>query len=243
MKQIKFLLTSVAASMLFLFFSCNQGGEKKENDTAVDTTMAKTPAPTPAPVSKPANTLIIMHKVANYAKWKLAYDSHDSARVANGLHNNIVARGVNDSNMVLIALRMDDATKAKEFTARPDLKTTMQKGGVIGMPSFNYVDVQMLDTSTNAQTTRVILTHKVKDWDAWKKEFDSHKQVRMDAGLRDRAVGYSVGDNHSVTVVCTVSDMKKAEAFFKSADLKEKMEKAGVEGPPTVFFYNVVQKY
>jgi hypothetical protein len=184
-----------------------------------------------------------MHKVANFAKWKLAYESHDSARLANGLHNYIVSRGVNDSNMVMVALKMDDANKAKEFTARPDLKTAMQKGGVTGMPSFNFVDVQTLDTTTNAQTTRVILTHKVKDWDAWKKEFDSHKQVRIDAGLTDRAVGYSVGDNHTVTVVCAVSDMKKAETFFKSPDLKEKMTKAGVVGPPTVFYYNVVQKY
>jgi len=242
MKQFKFLATAcVAVSTLVLFFSCNDGGEKKASETAVDTSTAKPSAP--APAAKPGNVLIIMHKVANFAKWKLAYESHDSARVANGLHNYIVSRGVADPNMVMVALKMDDANKAKEFTARPDLKTAMEKGGVIGTPSFNYIEVLMLDTSTNIQTTRVILTHKVKDWDDWKKEFDSHKQVRMDAGLTDRAVGYSVGDNHSVTVVCAVNDMKKAEAFFKSPDLKEKMAKAGVEGPPAIFFYTVAQMY
>ena len=46
-----------------------------------------------------------------------------------------------------------------------------------------------------------------------------------------------------VTLVFAVSDMAKAKAFTTSKDLKDKMMAAGVEGPPTMFFYNVVKKY
>jgi hypothetical protein len=145
--------------------------------------------------------------------------------------------------MVMVALKMDDVNKAKEFAAMPDLKERMKKGGVLGTPTFDYRDVQMLDNSTNASSSRVMIWHKVKDWDAWKKEFDKHKQVRMDAGLTDRALAYSVGDNHMVSIVAIVNDMKKAEAFMNSKDLKDKMTAAGVEGPPTIFFYNVVKSY
>jgi hypothetical protein len=87
------------------------------------------------------------------------------------------------------------------------------------------------------------MMHKVKDWDAWKKEFDDHKQVRADAGLIDRALGHAVDDPKHVGIVFAVTDMAKAKAFLQSADLKDKMEKAGVEGRPTSFFYNIEKMY
>ena len=239
MKQFKFFsaITLVAGS---LFFSSCNGDEKKTDNVTVSadsSAVNKTEPP-----AKPGNLVIIKHKVANFAKWKTAYESHDSTRLAYGLHNYIVARGLKDSNMVMVVLKMDDTTKAKQFAALPDLKAAMQKGGVMGAPSFLYLDVQMLDTSSNAPT-RVIVTHKVKDWDAWKKSFDSHKQTRLDAGMTDRAISYSVGDTHTVTVAFIINDMKKAEAFMASKDLKDKMAESGVTGPPNIFFYNVVQKY
>jgi len=113
----------------------------------------------------------------------------------------------------------------------------------VGVPSFLFVDNQMFDSSSGASATRVIITHKVKDWDAWKKSFDSSKQDRLNAGLTDRAVGYSVGDPHTIIVAFVINDLPKAEAFMASKDLKDKMAKAGVAGPPDIFFYNVVQQY
>ncbi len=239
MKQFKFFsaITLVAGS---LFFSSCNGDEKKTDNVTVSTDSSAVNKTEPP--AKPGNLVIIKHKVANFAKWKTAYESHDSTRQAYGLHNYIVARGLKDSNMVMVVLKMDDTTKAKQFAALPDLKAAMQKGGVMGAPSFLYLDVQMLDTSANAPT-RVIVTHKVKDWEAWKKSFDSHKQTRLDAGMTDRAISYSVGDTHTVTVAFVINDMKKAEAFMASKDLKDKMAESGVTGPPDIFFYNVVQKY
>jgi hypothetical protein len=244
MKRFKFFsaITLVAGS--FFFSSCNSGGKNtnevtvSKDSTATENTINETVAP-----AKPGNVLIIRHKVANFEKWKTAYEAHDSTRLVYGLHNYIIARGLKDSNTVMVVLKMDDTAKAKQFTALPNLMAAMKKGGVIGAPSFLYIDMQTLDTSSNAAPTRVLITHKVKDWDAWKKSFDSHKQVRLDAGMTDRAIGFSVGDNHKVTVAFVINDMKKAEAFMTSKDLKDKMAEAGVVGPPDIFFYNVVQKY
>ena len=244
MKKVRlFVSLSIAVSMLIMFYSCGPGEEKKADETAaVDTVAAKPAEAAPVVPAKPANVLIVWHKVANYAKFLPSYEAHDSLRLANGLHNYIIGRGVKDPNMVLVAVRMDDAEKAKKFGASAELKDAMKKSGVIGAPTVSYVDVQVLDTTANA-TTRVMVTSKVKDWDAWKKEFDAHKPARLAAGLTDRAVGYSVGDNHNVTLVFAVSDMKKAEEFFKSKDLKDKMDAAGVEGPPSIMYYTVAKKY
>ncbi|MEO5782403.1 MAG: hypothetical protein ABIQ07_03975 [Ginsengibacter sp.] len=238
MKHFKSLSAVMLMAGSLFFSSCNDD-ETKTDDTTVTDTTAITKMETPA---KPANILIIMQKVANYSKWKPGYDSHDSVRLVYGLHNNLVARGLKDSNMVMVVLAMDDTAKAKQFVALPDLKMAMQKAGVIGKPTFRFIDMQVRDT-TNAEDTRVIMTHKVKDWDTWKKVFDSHKQARMDAGLTDRAVGYAVGDPTTVTVALIIHDMQKAEAFMNSKDLKDKMAEAGVVGAPDVFFYKVAQQY
>jgi len=238
MKHVNMLIKLLFSAMLVLVISCNSGGDKKDSKTAADSTPPVVVAPAP-----PKDVMTIKHKVANFAKWKLAYDAHDSARLASGLHNYVVSRGVDDSNMVLIGLHMDDLDKAKAFGADPKLKDVMQKAGVTGAPEMGYRHSVFSDTSTIPQIMRVMIKHKVKDWDAWKKAFDEHKQARMDAGLTDRVVSYDIADNHMVTLVFAVSDVAKAKAFMKSKDLADKMKAGGVEGPPSIFFYNVVQKY
>ena len=242
MKQFKFLMPfAVGVSMTALLFSCNPGEEKKAEEQAKDNTSAKAPEPPAAP-AKPVNLMTVIAKVANFQKWLPDYESHDSIRQSFGLHNFSIARGVKDSNMVMVVLRMDDAVKAKEFAASPDLKARMKKGGVVGAPELSFLDMQMLDM-TPSTSTRVLVKHKIKDWDAWKKVFDADKPNRTNAGLTDRALGYEAGDNHMVSMVFLVSDMKKADDFSKSEALKKKMEEAGVEGPPTFFYYNQVKKY
>lgn len=248
MKYTKFLLLA-AITIMALFYSCNNADDKKDDAAKTDaaaTEAQKTTeaASTPAPV-KPENILLIMHKVANYAKWLPVYEGDDSVRTANGLSNFVIGRGMGkDSNTVLVALRMADVAKAKALTSSAILKEKMKKGGVVGAPiSIEFLEPVMMDTNTNVSVNRVRITHKVKDWDAWKKEFDSHKQVRMDAGLIDRSVGHAIDDNHMVSLVFAISDMAKAKTFMDSKDLKDKMTAAGVVGPPTIFYYSVAKKY
>ena len=80
--------------------------------------------------------MLVMHKVANFEKWKISYESKfaDSLKNVYGLHNYVVARGVKDTNMVMVVVKMDDVPQAKEFAASPNLKTAMQKAAVIVHP-------------------------------------------------------------------------------------------------------------
>ena len=200
MRHVKFFATIAVASGILLL-SCNSG-DTKASDTAADTTAAKKDSvPPPPPVaSGPAMIMTVTHEVANYAKWKSAYDEHDSSRVSYGLHNYVICRGVDDSNMVMVALRMDDVNKAKELGGSKEFMERMKKAGA-SKPSIEYTEAVMNDTTAIQQTVRVMVKHKVKDWSAWKKAFDSHKQIRMDAGLTDRVVAHTAGDDHRVTLV------------------------------------------
>jgi hypothetical protein len=132
MKQCKsFAAMIIAVSMTTFLFSCGSGDEKKSDATtdttqtkAADTTVATTPAVvTPAKLS---DLLIVKTKVANFAKWLPAYESHDTARLANGLHNYVVGRGLNDSNAVIVILKADDLAKAKAFASSASLKDAMK---------------------------------------------------------------------------------------------------------------------
>lgn len=241
MKQLRFIATIAVASGTLLLGSCNSGKDKKAEENKIDSSATKTE--TTATPSGPTSIMVVRHKVTDYAKWKPAYEAHDSARLANGLHSYVIARGVEDSNTVLIAMRMDDVAKAKAFAAMPELKDVMKKAGVVGPPMIDFLESVMNDTTAIEQTIRCMIRHKVKDFDAWKKAYDSHKQARIDAGLTDRVLAYTNGDNHNVTLVFAVADLAKAKEFASSKDLADKMKEAGVEGPPDLFFYRIVQKY
>lgn len=216
--------------------ACQNGSDKQPVTDSMKPVEKTMPA-------KPANIAAIWHKVKDYQKWLPGYIAHDTARIAAGLHDFVIGRDADDSNMVLVALHMDDTGKARAFMHNPSLKAAMQKGGVTGTPTISLLNVQMLDTATNQSTQRLSIMHQVKDYDAWKKAFDEHKKVRTDAGLIDRMISRSFDDPNTVTIVLAVTDVKKARDFVQSKDLKDKMTAAGVIGVPTTRIYTIVKKF
>lgn len=251
MKQLKFLST-LGIAFVFLFSSCS-GNENKTTDTTVtnDSTaitsnadsMATTATPESTVTTTPENIIVIWQKVADFAKWKMAYDGHDSARMASSIHNYVIGRSIDDSNNVLVALKADDIAKAKTFAKDPGLKAAMQKGGVKGAPSIFFTTVVYQDMSKNMSDFRSMMMFKVKDWDAWKKTFESNRQVRTDNGFTDRAYGYDADDNHKVILVVAINDTAKANAYWKSDLFKQKKAESGVVGDVKKYTYHVVQKY
>ena len=243
MKQVRFLATAFAASLLLS--SCGSGDETKteEATTTAETSTATDKAPETVTTVAPADVMLMEFKVADYAKWHTKFESRDSIRKPYGLTNYVAGKGLDDPKRVIVFLKMEDPNRAKELTATQGMKDRMKEAGVTGTPKFTYLETVMDDNSTIPQTNRLIMMAKVKDYDAWKKEFDSHKQARLDSGLIDRLIGYSVDDKQQVTIVFAVTDMAKAKAFLQSQDLKDKMEKAGVIGKPTPFFYNIEKMY
>jgi hypothetical protein len=247
MKQSKFLLMLLGAAMTFFLVSCGGGEEKKSSDTTTDTTSTTAATTEVTPVNTttttPQNMVIVRHKVANFAKWMVAYDGHDSARLADGLHSYVIARDEPDTNMVMIALKADDLAKAKAFSKDPGLKKAMQKGGVTGVPMIKFYTMVFQDTATIDSKLRSATMFKVKDWDAWKKSFDSTHALKTDNGLMLRSYGYDPDDNHNVVLVAAVVDTAKAHAYWNSDMLKQRRAASGVVGTPQRFVYTVVKRY
>jgi hypothetical protein len=235
MKQFASIL---ASAIILIFTSCAGGGsEEKKADTAaaaVDTT-AKT-------VFQPFNLIMIRHKVKDFDKWKVNYLAHDSVRTAYGIRKDILARDVADSNMVTVFDQFTDLAKAKQFAALPNLKEAMQKGGVTGMPSFDYIRVVRLADMNFTAKDRVLVKHKVKDYDAWLKAYDAEgKATRASFGMVDLGIARGLDDSTVVYIYFGITDMAKAKARGDSPELKKIMEDAGVIGKPEMFSFKEVQ--
>lgn len=234
-------------SGVMVFLSSCGGGEGQKNTT--DSTRpdsiaaAVTAAPVNTIITTPQDVMVVTHKVADFAKWKPSYDAHDSMRLVNKIHSYVIGRGMEDSNMVMVALKVEDMDKAKAFAKDPGLKKAMQKSGVTGMPSFSFVTLTFQDTAAVGTPLRSSTMFTVKDWDAWQKAFEEGRQERLDNGLTVRAYGHDVNDNHKVVLVTALTDTAKAYAYWKSDLLKKRRAASGVVSVPERFVYRVVQRY
>lgn len=229
-------------AMTFLFASCGSGDKKTTETTTGDTTTTND-AKINTIVTTPQLMGMIKHKVKDYAAWKAAYDSHDSARLANGLHSYVIGRGMDDSMMVLIAMKADDLEKAKAFAKDPGLKDVMQKAGVVGAPEISFVNVVWQDTVNVGSIPRVMTSFTVKDFDIAKKGFEEGRQERMDNGVTDRQYGHDADDNHKVSMVTALNDVDKAKAYWGSDAVKKRIEAGGLTTQPQRFIFNIVQRY
>lgn len=86
----------------------------------------------------------------------------------------------------------------------------------------------------------MIVHHKVKDFAAWKKVFDSAKDMRTRSGETSAALYQQDGDPNSLTLVFGWDTLENAKKYAQSPELKTAMEQAGVVGAPTIYFLNKV---
>ena len=83
--------------------------------------------------------MIIRHKVADFDKWKPAFDDHRAVREAAGLRDLYLWRNADDPNETILLLEASDLAKAREFAGSSDLKEKMQAAGVQGTPDIIFL--------------------------------------------------------------------------------------------------------
>jgi len=80
----------------------------------------------------------------------------------------------------------------------------------------------------------VLISHRVRDYDSWKKAFDSHQSDRVQASCLMHHVSRGVDDPHMVYVFCPATDVDKLKALTDSPELANAMKNAGVDGPANI---------
>ena len=84
----------------------------------------------------------------------------------------------------------------------------------------------------------VLIRHKVRDFSQWKRGYDAHLPKRNEAGLTEKHLLRGASDPNEVIILFEAKDLKRAEDFAGSADLKEAMQKVGVMDKPDIYFLN-----
>jgi len=88
---------------------------------------------------------------------------------------------------------------------------------------------------------KMIVRHRVANFENWKKVFDDMGATRAKHGWLGHEVLRDAQDPNLVTIVNHVKDVASAKAYGGSPDLKAGMEKAGVISAPDVTFLEEVE--
>lgn len=83
--------------------------------------------------------------------------------------------------------------------------------------------------------TRVIVQHRVADYDQWLPVFTEHEAVRRQHGATGHTVNRDVSDPNSIVIVNDFATLDGARAFSQDPSLPEAMARGGVEGHPQVW--------
>src|ERR1700690_2838138 len=90
-------------------------------------------------------------------------------------------------------------------------------------------------TMENTNTTAAaVITHKVKDYGAWKAGFDAHASARKQAGLVGHHINRGFDDPNTVSIYLAARTQDALHAFADSPSLKQAMTSSGVVTEPVV---------
>jgi hypothetical protein len=84
--------------------------------------------------------------------------------------------------------------------------------------------------------TYVLVRHKVADFSKWKAEYDAYLPTRQKAGLEEEHLLRNIDNPDEVVLLYEAENLHEAQAFARSSDLREAMQKAGVVDKPDIYF-------
>ena len=85
-------------------------------------------------------TILVRHKVQDFAKWKSTYDALDSFHRSNKAKSAQIFRNADNPNEVVVLTELDNINDARQFAQSPGLKDAMQNAGVAEQPSVYFLD-------------------------------------------------------------------------------------------------------
>jgi quinol monooxygenase YgiN len=85
-------------------------------------------------------TNYVRHKVADFKKWRSAFDQHGATRKEYGCRKAEIFTNVDSPNDVLVVLEWESKEHAAKFDASNNLKETMEHAGVISKPEFSFAE-------------------------------------------------------------------------------------------------------
>ena len=96
--------------------------------------------------------------------------------------------------------------------------------------------MQSVSVGEEETVVRMFVRHRVADYGTWRSVYDGIDQERRGLGVTDHAVYQGLDDPNDITVWHEFSTQNEAESFASSPQLREAMQRAGVQGQPDIWF-------
>ena len=77
--------------------------------------------------------------------------------------------------------------------------------------------------------TILLVRHRVADYEAWRRVYDSVADMQRQGGVTEEAVYCTEGDPHDVLVMHQFSRAQEAHSFMENPELRQAMADAGVD--------------
>ena len=84
--------------------------------------------------------VLVRHKVADYSRWKEAFDSHLATRKRAGETGYHLFHSVDDPRDVFVLLDWTSVEEARKFMNSDALRQRMKDAGVQGTPEVQYLE-------------------------------------------------------------------------------------------------------
>jgi hypothetical protein len=85
-------------------------------------------------------TILVRHKVRDFAKWKSTYDTLDSFHKSNKVKSAQIFRNADNPNEVVVLTEMENVDDARRFARSEGLMNAMQNAGVADQPDVYFLD-------------------------------------------------------------------------------------------------------
>ena len=82
--------------------------------------------------------LTVRLKVKDFNAWRTSYNENEKDRASASITNGRVFRSADDANDVVILQDVADVSKARTWLDSKEMKSMMEKSGVIGSPSIRF---------------------------------------------------------------------------------------------------------
>lgn len=84
--------------------------------------------------------ILVNHKVKDYTTWKNIFDDFIDVRKLAGEKSYRILHPSEDPNDLTIFFEWDTLENAETFMTSNELKSAMQKGGVVDVPDIRFLD-------------------------------------------------------------------------------------------------------
>ncbi len=84
--------------------------------------------------------ILLHHKVADYHKWKAAFDATESTRRECGSKGGYVLRNIDDPNDIWVLLHWEDEASLRTFFQTIEMQKSLRDAGVQGDLEVHYLE-------------------------------------------------------------------------------------------------------